>query len=157
MRDVLWATVLMAVLVLPASAAPPGVAPHCPGNPEAVIGQACPCNTFRNHGEYVNCVKQQARELEKSGCDKTEVSQVQRCASMAICGQAGVVCCDARGRARVMAADRCTAKGGRVVAGATTICNVSCEAAVPPLGAPGGVAHPHAGHRPRHLPPGATP
>lgn len=156
MRQFLLAMVIMAALVLPAAALPPGSAAACPGNLISAINQACPCETFRNHGEYVNCVKKEARELEKGGCNRTEVSQIERCASMATCGQGGIVCCDARGRARVMPADHCTAKAGTVIAGATSICNVSCQAAAPVSGAPAGVAHPRVVHRPRRPPPNAS-
>jgi hypothetical protein len=104
-------------------------APSCPSNLRAAVDQACPCTTFGNHAEYMNCVKTKANELEKMGCSKSEVGKVKRCASMSTCGETNsVVCCEG-GHARVVAKDRCTERGGTIESGGTSSCYARCQAA----------------------------
>ena len=116
------------VHVAAAKQAPAAAATGCPSDVAAALKGACPCGTFRNHAQYMDCVRTHARALEKSGCDKTQLNTVARCASMSTCGDSKVVCC-VHGRAETLPAERCTKQGGSVMTGATSSCDVSCPAA----------------------------
>lgn len=98
--------------------------------------------------------KTQTDELAKKSCDITQIGKATRCAALSTCGQGGVVCCDERGRAKVMPADSCVATGGTVQSGAASPCDVVCPGTSSALSAPDRRQRPR--HRARRLPPGAT-
>ena len=135
-------------------AAPPDDTAGCPADIKSAIDSACPCATFDKHGPYMHCVKTQTDELAKNGCDITQIGEATRCAALSTCGQGGVVCCDERGRAKVMPPDSCVATGGTVQSGAASPCDVVCQGTSSGLSAPDRRQRPR--HRARHLPPGAT-
>ncbi len=101
--------------------------PACPvSDVRAAVSAACPCDA-KNHGQYMKCVRKKVNELRKNGCN---VAKVIRCAAMSICGRphSPIVCCKHNKRAKLAAADKCTARRGTVMSGVTSLCDVSCPA-----------------------------
>ena len=94
----------------------------------AAVAQACPCGSARNHGQFMKCVRKQMNEMRKSGCDVKTTTQVTRCAAQSICGKpkTPVVCCNRHGHPKLTSADKCTAKGGTVMPGVTSLCDAVC-------------------------------
>jgi hypothetical protein len=97
----------------------------CPADARAAIAAACPCTGMKNHGQYVTCVRKQVSAMRRTGC---EVKKLARCAAASICGrpQAPVVCCSRKGRPKLLAAERCVARGGTVMTGVTSLCDAVC-------------------------------
>jgi len=107
-------------------AAAPARAQTCPvADVQAAIDQACPCGGFRNHGQYMKCVRKQVGQLAQAGCD---VSERIRCAASSVCGRphSPVVCCNRRGRAKVFTAEKCLAGQGTVMTGLVRPCDAVC-------------------------------
>ncbi len=101
----------------------------CPADPQAVINTACPCTSFAKHGQYMKCVGQQLRSLKEKGCAPKLLRSLSRCSNSSICGKNDkqVVCCTKTNRAKIATAEKCIARGGRVVEGATSLCEAHCS------------------------------
>jgi len=115
---VLIIAVTFGVAVRPAGGAP------CPvADVRAAVDQACPCAGSRSHGQYLRCVRKEIATLRKQGCD---VNKTMRCATASICGKPHnpILCRKANGHVRMTSAAKCTAKGGNVLTGVTTPCDV---------------------------------
>jgi len=110
-----------------------GAPATCPSDVAATVSQACPCTSFKNHGQYTKCVQKQALALRKGGCAVGELAKITRCAAASTCGKPHnlVVCCNKRGHAKLLSSDKCTSKGGTVLADATTICGAACPTPAP--------------------------
>jgi hypothetical protein len=107
-------TLGLALAAVPAGAAEDCQAKRCAA--KAAIEAACPCSTATDHGAYVSCVAQAARQAvgsEASGgvC----VGEIVRCAAQSTCGKSGAVTCQKGPRCRIVnSAERCQNSGGRV-------------------------------------------
>ena len=93
---------------------------------QAQIDAACPCDTATNHGEYVRCVRAQAKSLVSKQCR----GKVVRCAAKSTCGKDGAVACERTGqngrtKCKISrTAERCEARGGTILAAPN--CCASC-------------------------------
>jgi len=127
MQHALRAVLIGAALCVATAAAAVQATPSaCPvPDVSAAIAQACKCDGFRNHGQYMKCVRKEVRALRKQGCN---VAKLARCASTSICSKphAPIVCCNSNRHAKITTAAKCTAKGGQVMTGATSLCNAGC-------------------------------
>ena len=105
----------------------------CPGDVSANVRQACPCGSFKNHGQFMKCVQKQTLALRKGGCAVAELAKQTRCWAASICGKPHnlVVCCNKRGHAKLLSTDKCTSKGGTVLANTTTLCDAACPTSLP--------------------------
>jgi len=100
----------------------------CPADVNADVMQACPCDSFKNHGQFMKCVRNRLDALRKSGCDANSTAQAGRCAAASICGKrhSPIICCNRHGHAKLASADKCTTKGGTVMTGMKSICEPTC-------------------------------
>lgn len=89
------------------------------------VDQACPCTGFPSHGRYMRCVRQQLKASQQRGA---AVRGAVRCATRSTCGRPRnpIVCCRRNGQAIVATPQRCTAQGGTVVNGVTSLCDAVC-------------------------------
>jgi hypothetical protein len=93
---------------------------------QAEIDAQCPCDDATNHGEYVRCVRAQAKALVSKQCR----GKVVRCAAKSTCGKEGAVTCERNGRNGTTrckisrSAERCEARGGTV--GSRSSCCADC-------------------------------
>ena len=66
----------------------------CPADVDAAVAAQCPCDSQRNHGQYVGCVARYGNTLRKAGCRMGTALRMIRCAALSTCGRPGaVVCC----------------------------------------------------------------
>jgi hypothetical protein len=129
MRGLLVTLVGMAIYLGGASAWGAEPAADCsPAAVRAAVSQACACSGFSTHGLYRKCVGKEVGALRAGGCDSAQTATVVRCAAASICSEpkGPVVCCHGRGHAKIMSAARCTAHGGTVLTGVTTLCDANC-------------------------------
>ena len=116
MRTLLLVSVTLGLAL---AAAPAGAAEDCQARrcaAKAAIETACPCDKASDHGAYVSCVAQAARqsagrEANAGVC----VGEIVRCAAQSTCGKSGAVTCQKGPRCRIVnSAERCENSGGRV-------------------------------------------
>ena len=89
---------LCTMLALPASASAKDHGKpdrgSCPDDVAAAVAAQCPCESQRNHGQYVSCVAHYGNTLRKAGCRMESALRMVRCAALSTCGRpAAVVCC----------------------------------------------------------------
>ena len=122
----LFVVVVSVVLVSGARAG--AASSGCPSDIRAAVAQACPCDTAKNHGYHMTCIRNQLKQLKKDGCEQKQLQRAAKCANTSRCGKAHkpVVCCPKRGRAKLTSAENCTARGGRVMSGASSLCDAGC-------------------------------
>jgi hypothetical protein len=126
MRSLLLVSITLglALAALPAAAAQDCQAKRCAAR--AAIEAACPCDKATDHGAYVSCVAQTARQVvgREAGAAMC-VGEVVRCAAQSTCGKSGAVTCQKGPRCRIVnSAERCTDSGGRV--GTSKSCCPDC-------------------------------
>ena len=126
-RGILAFAVTMMVFGLGTARADDAALP-CPADVRDAVSTACPCDGFPNHGQYVRCVRKELRGLRKAGCDPQGFAGVTRCASRSTCGKPRnpIVCCARNGKAKLAKAEKCTARGGLVMPGITSVCDAEC-------------------------------
>ncbi len=105
----------------------------CPADVAAAITQACPCNGFATHGQYLRCLTHLASEFQRERCPRDAWREAVRCAAWSTCGKpTAVVCCTSsrRGPRTRLSRDAatCTVAGGTPM-GPGSIC-MTCGAAV---------------------------
>jgi len=107
----------------------------CAIDMRAALDQACGCDAFISHAQYMKCVRGQLKAFSAQGC-KTAVPY--RCAARSICSNVHipVVCCPKKGRPAVTSAARCTARGGTVMTGVTSLCDAVCPVPSTPTRVP---------------------
>ena len=117
-------TLGLALTALPAAAAQDCQAKRCAAR--SAIDAACPCDKATDHGSYVSCVSQAAREAAGREANTAIcVGEMVRCAAQSTCGKPGAVTCQKGPRCRIVnSAQRCTDSGGRV--GSTKSCCPDC-------------------------------
>jgi len=116
MRTLLFAslTLGLALAAVPAGAAEDCQAKRCATR--AAVEAACPCDKATDHGAYVSCVAQAAREaVGRESSAAVCVGEIVRCAAQSTCGKSGAVTCQKGPRCRIVnSAERCQNSGGRV-------------------------------------------
>ncbi len=123
--------IVVATAVAFGLAASASVAQQCPvTDVRAALAQACPCASAGNPGQFAKCVRSTLKDLHAKGCD---VSAAMRCAKMSTCGRphSPVVCCNRKGHAQILPAAKCSARGGKVATGVTSVCDAVCTTATP--------------------------
>jgi len=103
----------------------------------------CDCTGSSNHGQYVKCVGDVAKQLASTGALPQECkSELTRCAAKSTCGKEGAVTCcrvDRRGKVRCSikkSADKCQPPSGGVSClGSSTSCCDACTGSSSPGGA----------------------
>lgn len=108
MQAFLVIAVALGMLLSPASSFAKRGRPEpisCPADVDAAIEAECPCagetigqdvtQPWRNHGQYVRCVKKYRNQLRKADClDRAGLRSMSRCAARSTCGKPDrVVCC----------------------------------------------------------------
>ena len=134
-------TFVLGVLVVGVLVALPGsAAAKC--NDEAAVAAAraaadlvCDCAGAENHGDYVSCVADVAKELADSGdLPNNCKGDVVKCAAKSTCGKDGAVTCcriDRKGKVKCSikrSADRCKPpRDGQACPGGAASCCDSCQ------------------------------
>lgn len=103
----------------------------------------CDCTGSSNHGQYVKCVGDVAKQMASTGALPQECkSELTRCAAKSTCGKEGAVTCcrvDRRGKVRCSikkSADKCQPPSGGVSClGSSTSCCDACTGSSSPGGA----------------------
>ena len=98
----------------------------------AAVKLNCPCDGFKNHGQYVKCATGQAKgTLVNQSC----TGAVVKCAARSTCGKPGFLACcrtSAKGVTKCStksSADRCKPqKGGSACVGSFSSCCDACTA-----------------------------
>lgn len=139
--------VIAAIGLAALGAAPAGAArPDCDAARQTVqreIEAACPCDTAKNHAEYVRCVTKKLRTLSEctTSADGTRTcgplpracfGSIRKLASRSACGDdAGVTCCVPRPRDCVGDAHPGDGKAEGLCSGTTHPCDRIADCSVP--------------------------
>src|SRR5574337_2055869 len=67
------------------------------------VAVSCPCDSFKNHGQYMKCVTDTVNALGSANLPNECRGEVVSCAAHSTCGKQGAVTCcrvDSRGRVK---------------------------------------------------------